>query len=396
MVEASAKTPTPAPARVRFDSLDAVRGLGAMVVVLWHWQHMTLLTGPKYTYPPLHGPDRTLEPFYVVLSPFYEFGFRAVDLFFVISGFVFYLLYERSIAEARTPAKGFFILRLSRLYPLHLLTLLLVAGVQFFFLQSTHQTFVYYGYDVWHFVKNLYLINAPNYSFNGPTWALTVEALLYLIFWPLARTGLLKGWISALLLTVVGLCMLLVPELSVWGRGLAGFFAGGLACRLYSLSRGNRTLLRVFIVLTALGWLTTLGLAYTRPPLGHGLSPTANLVLQLGLMWSMFYLLFPLTVIALALWDEYRAKPIPAFAWMGTISYTGYVLHFPMQLIIALAVVNGIGPRDFAYNPLAFIAFFVALFVIARAAYIWLEEPLQRLWRRAFLPAPASSPAAAA
>lgn len=382
--------------RVRFESLDAVRGLGALAVILWHWQHLTLLTGPKYTYPPLVGPFRDTEPFYGILSPFYEFGFRAVDLFFVISGFVFYLLYQQSIAQKRTPARDFFILRFSRLYPLHFLTLLFVAVVQFFFLTRTHQTFVYYNYDWPHFIGNLFLINAPVYSFNGPTWALTVEALLYLIFWPLARTGILKHWLVTLALTGVGLWMLQTDGWQVWGRGIAGFFAGGLACEIYTRLRGNRTGAMVCAALALGGWALTFGLCYVRPVLGAGLSPSASFWFGTIQFWGLFYLLFPLTIIALALWDERRAKSVPAFKWLGSISYSAYVLHFPLQLTIALAAVYGLLPATFGTNALCFLGFFAVLALISHYGYLGLEEPIQRWFRKTFVPAPAPKSASAA
>ena len=85
---------------------------------------------------------------------------------------------------------------------------------------------------------------------------------------------------------------------------------------------------------------------------------------------------------------------IPAFKWIGSLSYTGYVLHFPLQLSFALLVVYGIGPTNFGYNPLAFLFFFAVLIPLAHFSYIYLEEPLQKLWRRVFLPEKKSAQAA--
>ncbi|MDX2276806.1 MAG: acyltransferase [Hyphomonadaceae bacterium] len=368
--------------KTRFDSIDAVRGLGAFAVVVWHWQHMLLAPGPRHTWPPAGGIDRALEPFYVVLKPFYEYGFWAVDLFFVISGFIFYLLYRESVAAGRTRARDFFFLRLSRLWPLHVITLLIVAVLQYFFWMRTQQTFVYVHNDLPHFIGNLFLINAPVYSFNGPTWALTVEAALYAAFWPLARLGLLKHWPVTLALAGVGLWMLLTPGWIVWGRGVAGFFVGGLACAVFLVAKQRDSLLRIFSIAAGLGWAATLTLAYAQPNLYAGLAPEAALWARRGLNWSMLYLLFPATIIALALWDAQRAKPIPAFGWLGSISYAAYVVHFPMQLALALAIVHGLAPDDFAESSVAFVLFFVALALISRAVFVWLEEPVQRWMRR--------------
>jgi peptidoglycan/LPS O-acetylase OafA/YrhL len=376
-----------APARIRFDSIDAVRGLGAFAVVIWHWQHMLLAPGPKHTWPPTGGVDRAIEPFYLLLKPFYEYGFWAVDLFFVISGFIFYLLYRESIAEGRTPARDFFFLRFSRLWPLHVITLLIVAALQYFFWARTQQTFVYLHNDLPNFIRNLFLINAPTYSFNGPTWALTVEAALYLAFWPLARLGVLKHWPVTLLLAGVGLWMLLTPGWIVWGRGVAGFFVGGLTCAIFARVKESKSWLSAFALGSVLGWIATLVLVYTQPNLYAGLAGEAAVWARRGLNWSMLYLLFPATIVALALWDAQRAKPIPAFGWLGSISYAAYVVHFPMQLALALAIVHGLAPGDLAESGIAFVLFFVALALIARGVFVYLEEPVQRWMRKALVKA---------
>ena len=375
--------------RVRFDSIDAVRGLGALAVVVWHWQHVVLLNGSKYTWPPVSGPDRSIEPFYPLLRTFYEYGFWAVDLFFVISGFIFFLLYRESIAAKRTPAKDFFLLRVSRLYPLHLITLLVVAGLQFLFWRQTQQTFVYLDNDAPHFIANLFLINAPEFAFNAPTWAITVEIALYILFWPLARLGLLKHWLAPLALFVAGLWMLLYPDWGLWGRGVAGFFAGGLACFVFVRVRESRAWLTAFAIASALGWAVTIALVYLQPVFGAGLSRDANVALHLGLRWSMLYLLFPATIMALAMWDAQRKTRIAPFAFLGSISYAAYVVHFPMQLCVALAVAYGFLARDVGLNPLAFVAFFVVLIALARAGFVLIEEPAQLWLRQKLLPKPA-------
>src|SRR5262249_16259990 len=149
----------------------------------------------------------------------------------------------------------------------------------------------------------------------------------------------------------------------VWGRGIAGFFAGGLACRIYQFARGKAAWVSGALFLMAAGWALTLWIVYAQPKL------SGDVVTQLSLTWSLFYGLFPLSVIALPLWDERRAKPIPLFGWLGTISYSAYVIHFPMQLLIALAIVNGLGPVGIAHSLIAQIAFFAVLLALARLVY---------------------------
>src|SRR6185436_12525906 len=106
----------------RMHSLDALRGIAALAVVFWHWPHF-FYSGTTLA----AGFDREAQPFYEVFKIFYRHGILAVDLFFLLSGFIFFWLYAKTISARRLTPREFFVLRVSRLYPLHLVTLLLVA-----------------------------------------------------------------------------------------------------------------------------------------------------------------------------------------------------------------------------------------------------------------------------
>ena len=47
-----------------------------------------------------------MQPFFWLLKPLYIQGWAAVDLFFALSGFVFFWLYSENIAERRVTPKG--------------------------------------------------------------------------------------------------------------------------------------------------------------------------------------------------------------------------------------------------------------------------------------------------
>jgi peptidoglycan/LPS O-acetylase OafA/YrhL len=93
--------------RRRFEEIDVLRGLAALCVVLSHY------------YP--HW-DKYLGPIPVVVRN--SWGWYAVKLFFVISGFVIFMTLDRcrSVAE-------FAVLRFSRLYPAYWATFLFVTIV---------------------------------------------------------------------------------------------------------------------------------------------------------------------------------------------------------------------------------------------------------------------------
>src|ERR1700743_3406757 len=103
----------------RLYALDALRGLAALSVVVWHWQHFYALSGTWQT-----GWQRASQPFFWALQPLYDAGWAAVDLFFALSGFVFFWLYGAAIASRSIGGPRFSLLRFSPLYPLRFSTLL--------------------------------------------------------------------------------------------------------------------------------------------------------------------------------------------------------------------------------------------------------------------------------
>jgi peptidoglycan/LPS O-acetylase OafA/YrhL len=159
-----------------FYSLDVLRGVAALGVVVYHWPHF-FFVGTKDGHV-----DINLLPLSFILKPLYLEGWRAVDLFFCLSGFIFYWLYSKKIVSGATSLKEFFVLRFSRLYPLHFVTLLVAAAGQFLMLRYFGSFFVYPNNDLYHFL--LQLVFASNWgfergnSFNGPVWSVSVEVFL--------------------------------------------------------------------------------------------------------------------------------------------------------------------------------------------------------------------------
>ena len=97
----------------RFYLLDALRGLAALSVVVFHYQNF-FFTAPKVLpadFEPLS------QPFSDVLGVFYLYGNSAVQLFFVLSGTVFFHVYAQSLAGGKTSGYQFFVMRFSMSEP---------------------------------------------------------------------------------------------------------------------------------------------------------------------------------------------------------------------------------------------------------------------------------------
>ncbi|MEM7386175.1 MAG: acyltransferase, partial [Verrucomicrobiota bacterium] len=214
----------------RLQLLDISRGIAALVVVLWHWKHFSSLSSVEFT--------RSSQPFYEPLALFYEKGYLAVDYFFLLSGFVFFWLYKAPIENRQIGAGRFTLQRFSRLYPLHFVTLIGVALLQFAYVsRSGGPSFTYENNDTYHFLLNLGLVSQwgfqKGFSFNAPIWSVSVEVFLYLIFFLLARLRLGNALVCLLIFLgcyysffIGGLMQTFIAKASV------SFFLGGLLVTL--------------------------------------------------------------------------------------------------------------------------------------------------------------------
>src|SRR5258707_12373773 len=178
----------------RLTSLAALRGIAALAIVFWHWQHFFAISGDYQD-----GWSRAQQPLFCLFKPLYLQGWAAVDLFFVLSGFVFFWLYGEQIRDRALGAGRFAWLRFSRLYPLQFVLLLAVAAMQVAFFRQNDGFFIYDANDVPHFLAQLFLVQnwypgAPQ-SFDGPAWSVWLGCLLYLPCLVACRVGFGDGWL---------------------------------------------------------------------------------------------------------------------------------------------------------------------------------------------------------
>ncbi len=172
--------------------LELIRFLSAFAVLVFHYQHFQFRDGTL-------SPDfqRTRQPFYSALSFVYEQGFHGVQLFWCISGFIFFWKYRETLAGRRLSGRRFFVLRFSRLYPLHLATLLLVSLLLVLYHRTNGGVFVYRYNDLRHFVLQLFMASNWGFqkgdSFDGPIWSISVEILVYALFYA-ALVFVGKSW----------------------------------------------------------------------------------------------------------------------------------------------------------------------------------------------------------
>ena len=159
-------------------SIELLRFACAFSVLVWHYAHFTFGSSGQV--------QRCEYPFYWIFKLFYEKGYFSVQMFWMISGYIFFWKYGSAIAKNEISFKKFAIWRFSRLYPLHFVTLILVAIMQFIFFKQNGVFFVYADNSIKDFVLQLFMANfwlpEPVHSFNGPIWSVSVEIIAYIVF----------------------------------------------------------------------------------------------------------------------------------------------------------------------------------------------------------------------
>lgn len=102
------------------------------------------------------------------------------------------------------------------------------------------------------------------------------------------------------------------------------------------------------------------------------------------LLWVIFTLFLPM-VICLATIELKRGPIGKSMAWIGDITYSTYLLHFPLQLFFILIL--GTFARDIRIidNNILFLVFFIILTGISLITYHYFERPVQSKIRQALL-----------
>ncbi|MEO5685591.1 MAG: acyltransferase [Chitinophagaceae bacterium] len=283
----------------RFFGLDALRGISAFAVVLFH-----------YTY----GYDNGYET--IADNKFYfKYGYLGVNLFFMISGFVIAMTLEKT-----KDSKTFITSRLSRLYPAYwaaiiitvLLTALIAAPIQRNMYNATEVMVNFTMLQAFLKVKHV----------SGSYWTLAIELTFNFWMWFIfiTRKTRYMEWIClAWLIICVAITAFHIP----FGKYLtiifivnyAPLFIGGILFYLIK-KRGGSYLLHAMVVASM---LASLYIAYIYKPVvawkgGFDIIPY--------ILSVFFYVIFYLFI-----YGKWDWKPNKILLFMGSISYSLYLIH---------------------------------------------------------------------
>ena len=341
--------------RGHLDALTGIRGIAAWLVVLFHVRE-TL-------------PGIVPATAIAVMGK----GYLAVDLFFVLSGFVIWYNYS-----ARLPGPGgigpFLWKRFARVWPLHAVVLAGFAVLVLVLVASGRDP---EGYPVGELPLHLLLMQnwglTAELTWNHPAWSISTETGAYLAF-PL--TVLVLGRVPARVVPLVAIGAALCG--AIWAiYAAAGHDTLGEAIPQLGLLRCLAEFALGCVV--ARGWMAW----RDRPGLALGAGATALVVAALSFAFgwpetATVPVLFALAVQVLACGRDplsalCRARPL---FYLGMISYSTYLVHYGLFIVFKLLFVDEtlmLGWRQLAaYLALVLMASIVLFHGVERPAQQWL------------------------
>jgi peptidoglycan/LPS O-acetylase OafA/YrhL len=363
-----------------FKSLESLRGVAALIVVLFHVGWLT----------PLYNLGLVRN------------GYLMVDCFFILSGFVICHSYWGKIRSGADTTR-FLWLRIGRLYPLHFVLVFVALGMECakYYAQIKYGITSVYGAFVatnaYSFLTNLLLIHdwgfhdAPSY--NTPSWSISAEFFVNIVFCliMLCTRSIRNLVLVSIALIIAGLSTILASDsIGLTGimdcgvaRCVVGFFLGVLVYQAFRASPKTK----------APGaqqnniWSNAL-------PFGFGMMLLT--LLSVKTPGGSDFLLLPIAAGFLlflvrapgGLADRWLTlKPI---SWLGKISYSIYLVHYPILWVhlqavrvILKAPVVTIGP-DKVPVPNGIVGLLLvasaigSVLLVSHFSFKWIEEPFRK------------------
>jgi peptidoglycan/LPS O-acetylase OafA/YrhL len=352
------------------NTLYAVRFIAALVVVLFHYS------------PPGVRTD---------LTPLIKNGNEAVNIFFFISGFVLTVSNARFFGNTQSifPKKEFYIKRIARIYPLYLLSILILLlfhyGVRSIDGPSVKYKVLFelVGVHKWLYVGAL----------NYPDWSISCEIMFYLLFpfiaqymrrhsnvftwfvWfyylvSVAATYMLYPWYKAdlpfvtrRLVDAIYMNPLLLISVFMFGM-LAGECFINKSISFFNRSRNS------LIAAIVTGVVILLAKYY---------APHSSSLLKGGLLAPVYFVF----IMAITSFKTKHTKFITSrlFIFLGDISYGMYIMQYPLYVFY----IHYIQP---VATVMALVNYVVALICFASITHLFVEKPLRKVITSLYRPRP--------
>jgi peptidoglycan/LPS O-acetylase OafA/YrhL len=362
-------------------SVTGLRFIAAFLVFAGHARGMSIFADQSVQ----NGYDKVFE----------NSGTLAVACFMTLSGFL--LTWSSKPGE---PTKAFYRRRFFKVFPNHVVVFAAAVVVLF----ATGK-----AVDLWAAVANLFLVNAwiPDFTLgltfnavNGPTWSLSVEWALYLLF-PLffvlvKRIRRERLWNWAIGVSALGLTLPIIAHTLLPADPPYPYLEGMSSADMWFLYFGPPTWAIAFVV-----GMIFARIIQTDQWIRIGILPAALLPVGVFILARFvppgygMSVLFPLPVAvliaAVAAADLggrtswLGSKPM---VWLGNTSYALFLVHLTLLYTVFEAVGTDLGDGYIVlgWGTLGGVAFLVGILtvgvILSWLLYIGVERPAMRRWSR--------------
>lgn len=373
----STTAPGFADSKTHYPILDALRGVAAVTVVIFH------------LFETFSGGNHTRQ--------IINHGYMAVDFFFLLSGFVIGYAYDDR--WGKMSLGDFFKRRLIRLHPM--IVMAMVIGAITFYFQDTQSFNKIAEVPVWKLllvmVIGFTLIPVPSsldirgwaemHPLVGPAWTLFFEYVANILYALILRR--LPNIILAILVCTAGVALIHLAVTSKQGDIIGGWsleplqFRIGLTRLLYPFLAGlllSRTVKPGKINNAFLWSSVLLVIILAMPRIG-----THEQVWMNGLYDSLsIILIFPIVVYMGASGKIKEGISFKISRFLGDISYPIYIIHYPfIYLYIAFAekhpeYLNGTAPNGYIILTATALLVLLGTILLAYAIVKFYDVPVRR------------------
>jgi peptidoglycan/LPS O-acetylase OafA/YrhL len=317
-------------------ALNVLRGLAALYVVVGHcrWLLWEGYTNGFKLHPEMYS---MMDKIFVYGFSLFAYGHEAVMLFFVLSGFVIhYSTYNQSLKTERFNILSYLGKRIKRIYPPFLVALLITwvldrIGMNLgytIYSQQTQFSVINQSIHIDHSLLTLFgncgmlqTLYTPVWGSNGPLWSLMYEWWFYILYIPVFFINKRHPLVTAFLIGLMFIASLYISrETYKWITVFNFFFAwylGVIAADIY-LGRlvGNWLRIQLGICIAVVFGIATykMGSVYMHD----------------------YYVAFGFVILLYLSLNYYmKLKAFKSFEWISDFSYTLYVIHLPMVVLMS-------------------------------------------------------------
>lgn len=316
------------------------------------------------------------------MASYFFNGYVGVTFFYILSGFIINYSFNKHLQDGQFDIKDFFVFRVFRLFPVHVLTL-------FSFLVLTG-TFSNLTTEFFPFISNLFLIHAliPEqqyyFAFNSVSWSISCELMFYISFCGLIT---LSNKALVVVLSLILSCqfyLLIFPQSLLSDHWLfyinpffriVDFMIGVLVCRVYFATNymPGKLLASIFEISSVIFLLLMVVVA-------------TKYIDNMNVRYDLFFIPPMLAILCAFLFNNgilSRLLSYRLFIRLGEASFAFYMIH----LIIITQMVEVLNPKINKVSSVLFysLSCFVLSLLISLAIYYFYESPINKILRRKWI-----------